>query len=308
MRQRIRIIRTYIFVFPFLLYLKLFSKKNHKYFFFVKTIGDTCYGLSYYKYAIEKYQCTFFFTKNNATLIKDCYPDLCEKANVIFLNRNSFWGKQLAYAILNTKMFWHFINSGIRSVFPYSYYNNSQLIGKTYFDFLKEIPYDFVENGAICYPAVKHNKVTSIVGFENIKDKIVVINTHSSSLEGQSVLLWERMVDILIQNGYIVYSNVIKEQKEIKNTKRLECSIYELYNICMNIPLLVSIRSGILDFTIATTCKKYAIWFNYDDEANEMMKILCDLHKWSKSNVHQVYYSHDNNVIDDFLKFIKEMS
>ena len=117
--------------------------------------------------------------------------------------------------------------------------------------------------------------------------------------------LWEMIADNLFLRGYIVYTNVMKHQKEVKDTKRLECSIIELYNICNEIPLFVSVRSGIIDFTISSRCDKVVIWYMDSSISLKSLKNICNLDAWGITNVYSIYHINKQDTIYGFNKYLE---
>lgn len=111
------------------------------------------------------------------------------------------------------------------------------------------------------YPSVEA-EIKSIPNFEEIKDKIVVINPYSSTHRNK-MKVYERIAKELKEDGYIVYSNVVTRlnQKPIPNTLPLDVGIFELRSIVNEIPLFISTRSGIMDFLVSGTGNLFAIYF-----------------------------------------------
>ena len=94
--------------------------------------------------------------------------------------------------------------------------------------------------------------IKSIPDFEANKDKIVVLNPYSFS-HGYNRKLFEAIVVELKNMGYIVYTNAVPKfgQEVIKGSLRLDCSVEELYAIVQQIPIFLSVRSGIVDVMVS---------------------------------------------------------
>ena len=116
-----------------------------------------------------------------------------------------------------------------------------------------------VEEKPITFPRIKKLPITSILDFNKNKKKICILNPYSTSMNF-SLGLYENICQSLINRGYVVYTNIIGSQQTIKGSKPLSCSIYELYNIACEIPLIVSIRSGILDFIISSGINMFVLY------------------------------------------------
>lgn len=106
-------------------------------------------------------------------------------------------------------------------------------------------------------------KVKAIENFEAEKRRICIINPYSYSMHPSSSL-YEDICQVLIQRGFVVYTNVIGNQQCIKGTKELHCSIEELFSIAAQIPLVVSVRSGILDYLIPANVNMFVIYENWN--------------------------------------------
>ena len=116
----------------------------------------------------------------------------------------------------------------------------------------------------IHYHAVSPKSVTCIPQFEELHTKVVVLNPYSRSenLDSIETTFFEQACALLTQMGYIVYTNTIKNQMPIRGSKSLHCSLEELLGIASKIPLIVSIRSGILDYLIPTGIHMFVIYNN----------------------------------------------
>lgn len=112
-------------------------------------------------------------------------------------------------------------------------------------------------------PIVCHNlskvPVQAIDDFQNIKSKICVMNPFSYSMKS-SGSLYEKIAEELSNQGFIVYTNVIGSQKAVRGTLSLEVDLEELFSIACEIPLIVSVRSGILDFLIPSKINMFVIY------------------------------------------------
>lgn len=104
-------------------------------------------------------------------------------------------------------------------------------------------------------------EVKSIPDFEANKDKIVVLNPYSFS-HGYNRKLFEAIVSELKSMGYIVYTNAVPKfgQKAIKGSLTLDSSVEELHSIVQQIPLFLSVRSGIIDLMCNSKCNLFALY------------------------------------------------
>lgn len=125
---------------------------------------------------------------------------------------------------------------------------------------------------------VRHHKVSAIKDFESNCKRIVVLNPYSNSISlnmsDKELLCFEKICMFLRERGFLVYTNVIKDQKAVKGSLALRCSLAESYSISLKIPLIVSVRSGILDFIVKSNINMFVL---YDGEIG---KIVYTLKQW----------------------------
>lgn len=139
------------------------------------------------------------------------------------------------------------------------------------------------ENSAITYHGLKQAPVTVIENFEEIKHKIVIINPYSNYLSDPNLLIYENLCDELSKKGFIVFTNVIKDQKPLKGSTPLNCSLQELYSIACSIPLIVSVRSGILDLLVTSDINMFVIYEDASKTVNQEFYYRFTLAAWQCS-------------------------
>lgn len=144
----------------------------------------------------------------------------------------------------------------------------------------------------------KITKVTAIKDFENKKDKIVVMNPYANSLVKNSVKALQPVADMLVKNGFIVYTNVIKDQKPLENTLPLDCSVEELFSICQNCKAFISIRSGIADLLLATKCFMFVLYLK-----KKNIRKAHSLKELRKNNIEEYYVKNEKHT-DKLIKVV----
>lgn len=160
----------------------------------------------------------------------------------------------------------------------------------------------FVPDAPIQYPRFENAPVTAIPDFETIKDRVVVINPYSNAIKGRFDI-FDMISEYLVSKGYIVYSNVIKEQVPAKGSKPLDCSVFEFFNICNKIPLVVSIRSGIIDLTISANTRFFVIY--PERRLHDGFYNIYTLKAWQTKNVvEEAVHSSNESTMEHFKKFI----
>jgi len=165
----------------------------------------------------------------------------------------------------------------------------------------------------ISYHNLPRVEVGSIPNFGQIKNKVCVINSFSYSMEA-SASLYEIICNKLLERDFIVYTNVVGNQKEIKGSKPLACSIDELYSIACDIPLVVSVRSGILDFLIPSKVNMFVIYEKTKKigKIDSIVKKNYSLEEWlPKGNVCEVCMeneSDEDKIINEFDEYLNKLN
>ena len=155
--------------------------------------------------------------------------------------------------------------------------------------------------GHIVYPCVPNCEITSISDFDEVNNRIVILNPYSNSLELKDNGLFEELSSFLHKKGYVLYTNVIPGQKIVKGTYPLACSIIELYNICKRIPLVISIRSGIIDYLISSPAHFFVI---YEQDVSPKYRSIYALDAWQTNNVYETVYTDRSSVLTHLYDFI----
>lgn len=160
----------------------------------------------------------------------------------------------------------------------------------------------FVPEAEIQYPKFDSTHVTAIANFETVKDKVAIINPYSNALKGRFEI-FDIISEYLVSKGYIVYSNVIKDQVPTKGSIPLDCSIFEFYNICNQVPLVVSIRSGIIDLAVSANTKFFVVY--PERRLHDGFFNIYTLKAWQTKNV-IVEAIHVNNetTMNQFVNFV----
>ena len=139
---------------------------------------------------------------------------------------------------------------------------------------------------------------------------MAILNPFSNSMEIDNELYWEEIAFYLLDKGFAVYTNVLKNQTPIKNTKPLDCNIFDLYNIVnQNKSLFISVRSGIVDFLIGSEAKFLVIYYLDENLILKSLRNFCNLTMWEqgKDNVVEVE-SNDNRIVEKTHLFIEKYS
>ena len=246
----------------------------------LKGIGDTVYGLSYIESLQQEYNPGSILVIGNKCLqgIIESYPYVykCipyDTTNGEYDNYKAFMDCERVKRIGEHKY--------IFNTDPYQKCYGSQ---KNAIELLRTQVFELSEKSKITYPRFNNNTIKLISNIDN--KRIVVFNPYSKSVSPIQMDIYEKMIVILKNRGYEVYTNLVRGQEIIKGTKELYCSIDELAMIVEKSAGIVSVRSGILDMVINTGIPIFAMYSN----CTEKFKKIYDLNAWNgKSPVEQVY-------------------
>lgn len=275
-------------------------------------IGDVCYAMAYMRTFVEKNKKE---GKKVRLLLNEKRKDLLDmyhyQYEVIWLKNNSLELNRLQWILQRRSCIKLAQKKGIYSTVPLFYI---KINGKAERDGL-----DILKNDLLClpgmptidFPNVPVIPISSISNFEIDKYRIVVINPYSNSVRGFDLCIFEKIADNLKRRGYLVFTNVITGQKPIAGTLALNCSLIELYNICMHIPLFVSVRSGIVDFCVSSNVSFFILhFFKYKELLHDFYKVY-QLSAWGKINATECLYDNDDNILsvfDNYMNLINTRS
>lgn len=134
--------------------------------------------------------------------------------------------------------------------------------GLTALEVYRDYIYNVSKNNLSLYPNI-NTPITSIKNFENVKDKIVILNPYSFSMKVDKKLF--ETIALSLQNlGFIVYTNCIPKfgQQPIKGTLVFDAKIPETYSVIENIACFISLRSGICDMAASGKGNLFVIYAN----------------------------------------------
>ena len=137
--------------------------------------------------------------------------------------------------------------------------------------------------------------------------KVCILNPYSFSMYS-SLQLFEKIAIELKKLNFTVYSNILNGQKEIEGTIPLKCNLYELYSIAKKIPLIVSVRSGILDFLIPSQINMFIIYDKWKISYSQDEDFAID--DWpSQGKLYEVSTKTktENEILQDFHSFLRSI-
>ena len=278
-------------------------------------IGDNVYGLAFLR-CIKKttgFIVTLYAPDNMKKLV-DYYAD--DYDHVIFVERRSFeWSRLMSISQLKwlTKVA---VKNRIYPVLLHPSHFNSRVDKRDCLSILRQDVFSNLlssrgEDVELVYPNFADEEIKSICNFEKVKGKVAILNPYSASMDNEMMSLYEKITDFLLDRGFSIYTNVIADQKEIKGSLPLRCSIYEFYAICDNVPLVVSVRSGIIDLCISAKTnflifylpfKKYSWRYNHRTFYN-----LYTLKAWKTGNVTEHLFETPSGAFGAFESFYENI-
>ncbi len=160
------------------------------------------------------------------------------------------------------------------------------------------------KNYSLKYPSVRKAKITVIEEFTKRKNRMAVVNPYYASEEKCECLsMMTEMIEWLHIHDYEVYCNAIGKQETMENCKRLECGLNELYMIADNIPIFISVRSGIVDWLVKTRSQKIVI---YPRSLPKEWISLYTMKQWKVDNIVEIncWETNCEKNIDHLLKSV----
>ena len=266
-------------------------------------IGDTCYALAFLreikKKRTDKSICVAGIKKQQGLL--DLYPDI---DRIIVLDEKM--GKDAELFTFDGKYSEMYLGKDIVNgnafFYPACYSaNNPDIMFQ-----LRTYIYKVGEKAQITYHCSPNSNVSEIEIDTN--KQVVILNPYSHSTFEASLTVYEEICNLLKSKGFEVYTNVVGHQKAIKGSYELRCSIENLFCIAQKASMIVSTRSGILDYLAPSNINMFVIYEN----CSERLKKMYHLSNWEcKGEIMEVYpgdkgYNH-NDILKDFTIFLENI-
>ncbi len=265
-------------------------------------LGDCVYGLAYAESLREKSgkKLIIISDTRRKNLIESYHID----AEVVYLEKDSkeWRGTQCLNGspyCIKKGIKWGIFNVVQWIVFPHDRYPNRSAL-----DLIRREMLGLDKDATLSYPDFSNWPIRSIDDFENKKSHIAIINPYSYSMADVDFQLFDELSEILTGSGYLVYTNVIKDQKAVKCSERLDCPIEEFWAICNQVPLVISVRSGIIDLTIGTKANFFVLYFLSDKRSGPGFYGQYTLKSWNTHNVEEVIYQDRYQCINAFNNFL----
>lgn len=248
-------------------------------------MGDVVYGLSYLRAWKARHPGTRI-TLIAGPKLKDVIESYSGYDDVVYYDMSEKKGFR-TLVLLNRSKYYSFkgqreqiFNTVPPRVYGDKTGNNCLTLLKKYLDLAQDTPIE--------YPQPRAAEVTAIPDFARVRDRVAVVNAYSSSSEVCScgLEIMNGVVETLRNRGYIVYSNVIGNQKPLDGTLPLRCGIGELYWIADGIPIFVTVRSGVVDWLASTKSKKFIL---YGPKTTEGFARMYEMAAWQTKGYREAF-------------------
>lgn len=280
-------------------FLRKNKGKDEKLLVLTDLIGDSVYGLSYVEEIKKKYS-----DKRIVVIGNEKYSKLIRSYNgidrfVLLPGRQGRYLKIGAF-LRCTWLSYIALKEDIINTDPYLYKDLRKKTNNDAFYLLKTQIFHIPEDSKISYHGIGSNTAQTVHD-----KKVAVINPYSISVKIIDFAIFELIAKVLRENNYKVYTNVVGNQEVIAGTEKLECDIYKLFDIASNSSLIVSARSGILDFLAPSGINMFIIYANTTREFYEMYHI----DKWRCGGKYKEYFVENkidkDDIMSEFIKFMK---
>lgn len=290
----------------FLAYVSSMKKENEIIIVLSPLIGDTCYALSFISELKKKHTeetiCVTCVKRQKPLL--SLYPEI---DRIIILDQEM--GKSAELFTFDNKYSEEYLSKNIINGNAFFYKKCYEADNPDIMYQLRTHIYNVGENAKITYHEVpKVENPSFLQRFYAPNHRIAILNPYSHSTFEASVKTFIAICEYLKQNDYMVYTNVIGNQKAIKGSKELRCSIDELFYIATSSTLIVSTRSGILDYLVPSNINIFAIY----DNCSSRLKKMYHLNNWECEGLIKEVYPGDNgykysDIIRDLNNFTKQI-
>lgn len=290
---------------------RLLKEKKEKdvYVILTNAIGDDVYGLTYINNIKKAKKChiVILCLENRKSLV-ECYPGSYDEIKT-YVKGSKEW-KGITSIYMSKAQQKRAQKHDIYSILPFYILPLNYQDGRNQLDFIRDDMLRLPKDAIIQYPKINEVKISSISDFYSNSNRIVVINPYSSSMDNIDFTLYSQIATSLSNRGYIVYTNIVGNQKIIEGTLPLNCPLEEFYSICNNIPLVISTRSGLIDWSITAKTNFFVIYFPFGNNSYcyPSTSVFFERHTlkaWGTNNVEECIYSNRESAFNEFNEYYK---
>lgn len=112
-------------------------------------------------------------------------------------------------------------------------------------------------------PCIPKNKEVYEGLKEIVPGKSVILAPYAKSVTALKMAVWEQIVKEYQNRGYACYTNVAGEEKPLPDTQAVSPAIAQICSLVEQAGTFIGIRSGLCDVIGDTTCKKIALYPDY---------------------------------------------
>ena len=309
--QKIKRVATKVKSFPQCIiawhYLRSIKEPNEAIFVTSCAIGDIVFGMAYINTWANEHKDYNPVVIADSTK-RDIFDAYSGVERIVYLDKNSNIGNKILIKYNRSKLFsylgksCHIYNTIPIQIFGTSYHKSCLELLKKYLE---------IKDTTIQYPTLKNENHSGkkILEYNYSSTNVIVINPYSSGSEQCPCI--DVITDIIkyySSKGYMLFSNVVGNQRPLPGTEALSCSLKDFYVIADNVHAVISERSGIMDWLINTKAKKVIL---YPDRGNAYIKNIdykemFGMKQWNKDNVLEVFLweeelSKAKNIIIEYL-------
>ncbi len=239
------------------------KKDNEVYLLLGGAIGDNVYGLAYLDELRKKFpdkKITAFSTPLNSRILST-YREIDDVNLSDEVHENLC---KLLHPGMPANVLWQYSAFNMFIPIPAFYSDVWKSSRKATLFNMRRI-FNLTNDAEITYHNLPKMPVKAIKDFEHIKNRVVIIHPYPHYRQEYHEDIYGPICEELNRRSYIIFTNVIREQKPVKGTEALRCSIEELYSIACDVPLIVGGRGGILDLLIPSGINMFAIYESHSE-------------------------------------------
>lgn len=270
-------------------------KENSLFIVLTPLIGDTIYGMAYIEEIKKKNPQKKIIVVGSKKLegIISTYPCV-DEFRLIDTKRHGY--DPISLYLWSSEKANEGLRVGIYNSMPLFYANLKDKQDPDILKLLREDVYELRKGATITYHHIPRKPIEAIINYSEIKDRIVLINPYSNSVLNGNYNLYEKLTAWLRDNGYFVFTNVVGNQKAIVGSTPLRCTLEELYSIACDIPLIISVRSGILDLIITSNVNMLVF---YETKGNRFNKAY-HLESWKcKGKIVEAFFDEKDHSLEE---------
>ena len=281
--------------------IKRISAKYPDYIIFVAVqgIGDICYHFAYLRELKHRFNKKILVVSSSYSKeLVSFYPEIDK---LIYLSpKQSLYCKLLSYPHFACRLF----NNGNtrNSIYTCNHwlfysYRIMNIPNVTYLDVLRVVNYELgYDKFELTFPKVPDCDISHL-GINDF-EKTIILNPYSNSMILEEEI-FTNICLILQKKGYKVFTNVTPRfNKAIEGSKPILCSLNEFYTIVKKVKLVISIRSGLLDFAISAGGRMLVI---YNVENSEQFRKAYCLNDWNTDSDIKEICNDQTELLYDFV-------